>query len=76
MRLWFTRGGERIDTVEHEQWRLRQVDVPTKPQRKAPLVFFLLFVAVLAIASTAAVMADVKTDGYSHHAHLQTVRFS
>jgi hypothetical protein len=65
-----------MDIVEHEQWRLRQVDDPTKPQRKAPLVFFLLIVALLAIAATAAVVTDVKTDGYSYHADQQTLRFS
>ena len=76
MRLWFTHFDDGLMNVEHEQWRLRQVDDPTKPQRKAPLVFFLLIVAVLAIASTAAVLVDVKTDGYTHHAHQQTLRFA
>ena len=65
-----------MGTVEHEQWRLRQVDDPTKPQRKAPLVFLLLIVGILAIASTVAVVADIKNDGYRHHAHQRTLRFS
>jgi hypothetical protein len=39
-------------------------------------VFFILFVAMLAIASTVAVVADVRTDGYSYHAQQQTLRFS
>jgi len=76
MRLWFKKRGDGIDLVEHEQWRLRQVDVPTKPQRKVPLVFLLLIVGVLAVASTAAVIVDVKTDGYQFHADRKTLRFS
>ena len=39
-------------------------------------MFLLLIVAVLAIASTVAVVADVKTDGYSYYANQQTLRFS
>jgi len=65
-----------MDIVEHEQWRLRQVDVPTKPQRKVPLVFLLLIVGVLAVASAAAVFVDVKTDGYKFKADQTTLSFS
>jgi hypothetical protein len=39
-------------------------------------VFFLLFIAVLAVASAVAVFTDIKTDGYSYHAQQQTLRFS
>ena len=76
MRLWFTQFDDGINNVEHEQWRLRQVDDPTKPQRKAPLVFLIAFIGILAIASTAAVVADVKTDGYHYHAHQHTMRMA
>lgn len=65
-----------MNVVEHEQWRLRQVDVPTKPQRKAHLVFFLIFVGIVAIASAIAVYADVATDGYRYHAAQKALRFS
>jgi hypothetical protein len=74
--LWFINFDDGIDIVEHEQWRLRQVDVPTKPQRKAPLVFFLVIIGILAIASAAAVFADVRTDGYDFHAHQHSVRLA
>jgi hypothetical protein len=74
--LWFKNFDDGIGIVEHEQWRLRQVDVPTKPQRKAPLVFLLLIVGVLAVASAAAVIVDVKTDGYQYRADQETLRFS
>jgi hypothetical protein len=70
-------GGAGMETVEHEQRRLRLVDVPTKPLRKALLVFVILtFIGILAIASVLAIYSDVKTDGYDYHAHQQTPRFS
>jgi hypothetical protein len=49
---------------------------PRNPYERLLLVFFLLFVAILTVASAVAVMTDVKTDGYSHHAQQQTLRFS
>ncbi len=49
---------------------------PRNPKRKAPLVFLLLIVGVLAVASAAAVIVDVKTDGYQYRADQESLRFS
>lgn len=77
MRLWFIDNGDEIGTVEHEQRRLRLVDVPTKPLRKAPLVFALLtIIGILAATSLLAVYSDIKTDGYSYYAAQKELQFS
>ena len=39
-------------------------------------MFLILIIGILAVASAVAVVVDVKTDGYAHHAHQQTLRFS
>lgn len=49
---------------------------PRNPRRKALLVFFLILVGIITIASTVAVYADVTTDGYRHHAAQKSLSFS